>query len=148
VVASREQMVVVARVDAPGDIGFAVRLGYHRPLPQSTSGLVLFAYQPESIRLRWLKLFDEARCAYDRPQFLERAERTRSRGFAQRASDAVRGVTDLSAPILQHNCAIAALTVPFVEREAQQVKIEEALTRVKEFAAEISHRLQFGGGSH
>jgi DNA-binding IclR family transcriptional regulator len=144
VVASREQIVVIAGVDAPGDIGFCVRVGYRRFLPQSASGLVLFAFQPDAIRRSWIEIFDETRCPYDRAHFIERADQTRARGFGRRPSDVVRGVTDLSAPVLQHNCATAALTVPFVEREPQRVKLDDALARVREFAAEISRSLQFG----
>ncbi len=46
-------MVVVARIEAPGNQGFSVRVGYRRPLIDSTSGLVLFAFQPEEVRAEW-----------------------------------------------------------------------------------------------
>jgi DNA-binding IclR family transcriptional regulator len=49
-VASEDLMVVIARAEAPGNQGYSVRIGSHRPLLASTSGLVLYAFQPESIR--------------------------------------------------------------------------------------------------
>lgn len=52
-VVSDEQMVVVARIEAPGNQGFSVRVGYRRPLVDSTSGLVLYAFQPEEVRAEW-----------------------------------------------------------------------------------------------
>ena len=44
VVPSREQIVVIARVDPPSEISIVVRVGHRRPLAYSTSGQVLFAY--------------------------------------------------------------------------------------------------------
>jgi DNA-binding IclR family transcriptional regulator len=46
-VASAAEMVVVARIEAPGNQGFSVRVGYHRAIVEATSGLVLYAFQPE-----------------------------------------------------------------------------------------------------
>jgi DNA-binding IclR family transcriptional regulator len=144
VVASHDQVVVIARVDAPGEAGFVVRVGYRRALPDSTSGLVLFAFQPTSIRSNWLAMLDEIRSNYDREEFVEHADLAKARGFVRRPSDIVRGVIDLSAPILQHHFAIAALTVPFVERESMHVRLDDVIARVRDAASEISHCLQFG----
>jgi DNA-binding IclR family transcriptional regulator len=52
-VASAAEMVVVARVEAPGNQGFSVRVGYHRAMVEATSGLVLYAFQPETVRDEW-----------------------------------------------------------------------------------------------
>src|SRR5271168_5589131 len=54
-VASADQMVIIARVEAPGDLGFWVRIGYRRSLIESTSGLVLYAFQTELVRAEWKK---------------------------------------------------------------------------------------------
>jgi len=52
-VASADQMVVIARVESPGDLGFSVRVGYRRSLLASTSGLVLYAFQSDMVRTDW-----------------------------------------------------------------------------------------------
>ena len=52
-VVSDDQMVIVARVEAPGDLGFSVRIGYRRALLDSTSGLVLYAFQSDLVRREW-----------------------------------------------------------------------------------------------
>ncbi len=73
-VTSREEIVVVARVDAPGEIGLAVvRVGHRRPMAHSTSGVVLFAFQGEAIRARWLALLGEAEPGLDAAAFQLRA---------------------------------------------------------------------------
>ena len=54
-VASEDQIVVITRIERPGDLGFSVRIGYRREIARATSGLVLFAYQSEETRRIWLK---------------------------------------------------------------------------------------------
>ena len=54
-VASEDQIVVITRIERPGDLGFSVRIGYRREIASATSGLVLFAYQNDEVRRVWLK---------------------------------------------------------------------------------------------
>ena len=68
VVASEEHIVVIARVDAPGDLGFVVRVGHRRPLVDSTSGLVLLAFQPDDVRERWLDLAETSGITFERDE--------------------------------------------------------------------------------
>src|ERR1700730_10568981 len=48
-VASADQMAIISRVQAPGDLGFSVRIGYRRALIDSASGLVLYALQADLV---------------------------------------------------------------------------------------------------
>jgi DNA-binding IclR family transcriptional regulator len=48
-VPSREPMVVVARVENPGDVVFTVPIGHRRVLSKSASGRVLLAFQPREV---------------------------------------------------------------------------------------------------
>ena len=72
-VASEDQIVVITRIERPGDLGFSVRIGYRREIARATSGLVLFAYQNEEVRRTWLKRCRLKGEAAD--SFVERAER-------------------------------------------------------------------------
>ena len=72
-VASEDQIVVITRIERPGDLGFSVRIGYRREIARATSGLVLFAYQNEDVRRVWLKRCRLKGEAAD--SFVERAER-------------------------------------------------------------------------
>jgi DNA-binding IclR family transcriptional regulator len=143
VVPSRDQIVVVARVDPPGEIGLVVRVGHRRPLTQSASGHVLLAWQGEQIRERWLDMSAAAETV-DRKKMLRTANQVRTRGYASMASHVVDGVTDLSAPILQHDHAVCALTVPFIERRGSSLDIEATLEYLLAATADISEALQFG----
>jgi DNA-binding IclR family transcriptional regulator len=144
VVASEEQIVVIARVDAPGDLGFVVRVGHRRPLVDSTSGLVLLAFQPDDIRERWLDLAKASGITFERASLLKRATKTRAKGYAQIPSHLVAGVIDLSAPIKQDDIAVATITVPFLKRERTKVGMAESLVRLRAAAAEVSSALSLG----
>lgn len=56
----------------------------------------------------------------------------------------VDGVTDLSAPIMEHEHATFALTIPFIERRASKMTMERVIQQLCHTAAEISESLKFG----
>ncbi len=141
-VASEDQIVVITRIERPGDLGFSVRVGYRREIARATSGLVLFAYQSEETRRQWLK-----RCRLKgeaAESFVARANVVRERGHHEAASDFVRGIVDLSAPILQGDTAIAALTVPFVHSTPLVKEMTEAVGYVTAAARQISIDIAHG----
>jgi DNA-binding IclR family transcriptional regulator len=144
VVPSREQIVVIARVDSPGEVGFAVRLGHRRPLHQSTSGRVLFACQPPAIQADWLELLREHYPGFDEDRLLTETRAIAKQGHAREPSAHVDGVTDLSTPLTASKVAVAALTVPYVKQAGSCSQIDDALESLKEAAGEISHALDFG----
>jgi len=141
-VASEDQIVVITRIERPGDLGFSVRIGYRREIASATSGLVLFAYQTDEVRRLWLKrcrLKGEAAEA-----FVERANLVRARGFHEAASHFVRGIVDLSVPILRGDTAVAALTIPFVHSNPVQVEMAEAVDFLRAAAKQISSEIVHG----
>ncbi len=144
-VASEEFIVVIARVESPHDIGFMVRVGHRRPIPHSTSGLVLFAFQSESVREQWLQMLERKAVTFTRKRMISAARTIRTRGYVSIASEVVGCVTDLSAPIVLRGTAIAALTVPFVERRgANKAAREQAIGRLCAAAERISRTLDHG----
>jgi DNA-binding IclR family transcriptional regulator len=139
---SEELIVVVARVESPGDVGFVVRVGHRRPIPHSTSGLVLLAFQPEEIRARWLETLQSKQVRYEPKRVASQLRRIASCGYACIPSELVTGVTDLSAPILLQGAAIAALTVPFAERRGSRGAPSGAIEQLRRAADRISRELQ------
>jgi DNA-binding IclR family transcriptional regulator len=139
-IASADQMVIVARVEAPGDLGFSVRIGYRRSLIDSTSGLVLYAFQPELVRAEWkARLFGSVR-RRDWVALERRSHAARQAGFVRADSHAVQGVVDLSAPVTQSGSVAAALTIPYV-KTVRSLSIEETVGLVVQAAQEISSEL-------
>jgi DNA-binding IclR family transcriptional regulator len=141
-VASEDQIVVITRIERPGDLGFSVRIGYRREIIRATSGLVLFAYQDDEVRRAWIK-----RCRLKgeaAESFVQRADVVRARGHHEAASDFVRGIVDLSAPILRGDVAVAALTIPFVHSNPLQVEMPQAVEFVRAAAKQISNEIVHG----
>lgn len=144
VVPSQEQIVVIARVDPPGETGLVVRVGHRRPMSHSASGYVLLAWQTDDIRERWLRTMAAHDPAMDRARVDAMVTKVRTVGLARIASEVVDGVTDLSAPIIQGNHAVCALTVPFIERRGARIDITATARLLADAAAEVSRELSHG----
>ena len=140
-VASQDQMVVIARVDSPSDLGLVVRIGHRRPIAHSTSGLVLFAFQSSDVRARWLALLDRVDAGYKKAELIRRADLVVTQGYASFPSDAVGGVTDLSAPILEQKHAVGSLAVPFIERHPARMSLKNVIEHLRKAANDISANL-------
>jgi DNA-binding IclR family transcriptional regulator len=141
-VASEDQIVVITRIERPGDLGFSVRIGYRREITRATSGLLLFAFQDDEVRRSWLK-----RCRLKgevADSFVERADAVRARGHHEAPSDFVRGITDLSAPILRGDTAVAALTCPFVHSNPLVMEMTDAVESIRAAARQISAQIEHG----
>ncbi len=142
-VASGSDIVVVARIESPDTLGFSVRIGYRRPINQSTSGRVLYAYQTENVRaawrkkqtskgnrIRWAELEREISAILDKGVFLAR-------------SAYVDAVTDIAAPITiaPNDLAIGALVMPFIGGRSAKISVTQAANATKKAAQRISKEL-------
>ena len=143
-VASLDQIVVVQRVESTGEIGFSVRVGYRRLITEATSGIVLFAFQPEEIRDAWLARLGKSGTKTRLDDFVARSKAVRKRGFEKARSDFVDGIVDLSAPILRADACQAALTVPFVHYKPLIREMNDAIPYVRQAATDLSNAITFG----
>lgn len=136
--------VVVAQVNAPGEIGFSVRTGTLVNLLSTASGRVLLAFQPETDRKRILSIEPGSREGIElRLQDDGMLARVRERGYEDLASTCIRGVHDLAFPVLDPRaCAVAAITMPFIERlDVEDVSLDDARDALGEVAARLSEAL-------
>ena len=110
--------VVIAQVDSPSHIGFSVHIGSVMQLASSASGRVLLALQADDARERALERAAAAGGPpVDRKLLDAMLAAIRQRGYEEMESTRVRGVHDLSFPVFDHRgLAVAALTVPFIQR--------------------------------
>lgn len=141
-VASGAEMVVIARVEAPGMLGFAVRVGYRRPLHLSASGETILAFQSDRVRDQMIQEVERLDPQVDRGALLKTVNAVRKAGHVTHHSPVLKGIVDISAPILQQEVAVAALTVPFVEGTDGHADIDRATALVVEAADAISHALE------
>lgn len=140
-VASGDQMVVVARIEAPGDQGFSVRVGYRRKIVEATSGLVLFAFQPDGTRRRWgeeLKV-DTSEAAWK--AFEAGGAKARKDGYVRADSYVTKAVVDLSVPVYGPDGVAAALTCPYVDTPTA-IPMAETIADLQKTAAEITAEIR------
>jgi DNA-binding IclR family transcriptional regulator len=117
VVAYEGRGVVVAQADHPYEMGFGVRPGCSVDLLRSASGRVLLAFQDRDDRLRLYRECGIKPLSGEALRLGDDLDRLRSAGREETESARVRGVRDFSYPIVDHRgAAIAALTVPYIER--------------------------------
>ncbi|MBR0552806.1 IclR family transcriptional regulator [Sphingomonadaceae bacterium LXI357] len=141
-VASGAEMVVVARVEAPGLLGFAVRVGYRRPLNVSASGLTLLAFEPEARRSQMLDEIELLDGKFDRAALITQLDDIVAEGHVARESRMINGILDISAPILAAGEARAALTIPYVSGASAKMDADRTTEFIRRAALEISHALQ------
>ncbi|MFS0773278.1 IclR family transcriptional regulator [Sphingomonas sp. 1P08PE] len=133
-------IVVVARIEAPGQIGFSVRIGHRLPLLASNSAVVHFGSMDQEDRARWIAQVPDPDAARI-DAFRARAESARARGYEKAKSGFTVGITDLAAAVLRGTTAAAALAVPYVESIGNQMAIDDVLGCLCDAAHEISQQL-------
>ena len=126
------EVVIVAQFDAPGNMGFSVRLGANVDLLNTASGHVILAFQNDEVRTRALGAWRRHSRKQIPSGLYRHLNQIRRRGYEELASYLVHGVVNISYPVLnQHGEAIAAITVPFLARIGDSVgppQVKEALS--------------------
>lgn len=108
---------VIASVNAPSGIGFAVKVGSEIAVAPTASGRVLVAFQdPEIMELRMRESMASS-SAQEIKAFRRDVHEAAVKGFASIDSRQYAGVHAVSFPVLDNNRhAIAAVTVPMLPR--------------------------------
>ncbi len=145
-VLSEDCVLVIGQIDNPGYNIMSVRLGARVEAWRTSSGRVLLANQPEA----WLTEF---LATYPHPDGVPAAQlrreltATRARRYEQMGSYVVKGVTNISAPVIGYDgAAVAAVTSPYVDRHFGSVPIETCRDRLLVAAGQISQAI--GGPMH
>ncbi len=135
------RILIVAQVDSPEPMGFAVRLGAHFAFrPDRASSRVLSAFQPVAMQDELI-----AELVANTPRAVS-ASRVRAElaeiarlGFYMAPSDTTAGVTDLCAPVFDHSDgAVAALTLPYLKQRDVTVSVAAARQALLDTVRQIS----------
>jgi DNA-binding IclR family transcriptional regulator len=135
---------VLAKVDTPSGMGFAVRAGAELDVMISASGRVLLAFQDEETRQFRIEESLQRRPGQADPQIESILDKIRVAGYESIPSVQVRGLWAVSFPILDtQGRAIAALTVPYAERidQMQRKSIPEVTDALGTAARTLSARI-------
>lgn len=129
-----DHALIVAQVDSPGFIGFAVRVGRQIPLAGTCSGHVLLALAVDPRELGGLPGIDAT--------VSKRLDAVRERGFEEMPSPLHDGITDVSFPVRDTGgIVVATLTTPYLLRRGEKTAVENARVRLKQAARAISEQL-------
>jgi DNA-binding IclR family transcriptional regulator len=123
------RILVVAQVDSPEPMGFAVRLGAHFPFrPDRASSRVLSAFQPAPMQDELIaELLANGGRGVSAARVRAELDSIVRLGVYVGPSDTTTGVTDLCAPVFDHSDgAVAALTVPYLKQRDVKVSLASA----------------------
>lgn len=143
-VLAEDSVLIAGQVDPPARHVMSVRLGTRVDVWRASSGRVMMAFQTEEALAEMLAC---APLPEDMPkdQLLADLAAIRSRGHEIVDSFVVKGVVNISAPIIDHTGqAIAALTVPHIERFSDTTSFSDCCIETIECAAHLTRNL--GGG--
>ncbi|MEX0969988.1 MAG: IclR family transcriptional regulator [Paracoccaceae bacterium] len=141
---AEDSVLIAGQVDPPARNVMSVRLGTRVDVWRASSGRVMMAFQTEDALAEMLSraplppAMSEAKLKADLAAI-------RSRGHEIVDSFVIKGVVNISAPIIGHTGhAIAALTVPHIERYGETVSFSDCCVATIECAARLTQNL--GGG--
>jgi DNA-binding IclR family transcriptional regulator len=139
------EITVIAQVNSPEPMYYAVTLGARFPVEETSSGLVLLAGLPEDTRVRVVQ--NIAQHGSGRRAVAELQEHLRPvlrNGFDVRPSLVVPGVINISFPVYGLlGSTVAALTTPFLPVRHDAPPLDVVKAAVAEAARTISAALGY-----
>ncbi len=140
-ITSGESVLVVGQVDSPGNNTMVVRLGAKINLWQASSGRVILAFLPDEEINGFLKNVPLPPGMAE-AQIRNELSVIRETGYEVRDSFVIKGVVNISAPIIDHSGrATAALTVPHIERYGDPLTFEYCRGELVNTAVALSKNL-------
>ena len=138
---SDDAVLVIGQTNSPGNNVLSVRLGARIDLWRASSGRVILAFQPIENVKRLMKDVPVPTGTSEN-QILDELAAIRASGAEVRDSFVVKGVVNVSAPVIDHSgYAIGALTVPHIERINEGITFEQCKSEVIATAAQLSVNL-------
>lgn len=138
---SDDVVLIVGQVDPPGNHTMSIRLGARVNLWRASSGRVILAYEDED---RLAEHFARVPLPPGSSEEQIRAELAdiRARGHEITDSFVARGIVNIACPVFDHTGhAVAALTVPHLERYNDPITFQVCSDRTIEAANEMSAAL-------
>ncbi|MCO4319159.1 IclR family transcriptional regulator [Phyllobacterium sp. 21LDTY02-6] len=135
--------LIIGQVSSPLPIGIGARLGALIPVLETTSGLVLLAFEDDSSRERWLGQLSPSNMSFAAQRGIPgRLDEVRKAGFVREASTTIDGVTNIGAPVFDLTGQVqASLTMLFLTQKAMYVPIDTAQEMLLAAARNISNAL-------
>jgi DNA-binding IclR family transcriptional regulator len=134
-----DRVVILAQVNTPANQGFFVKLGSTVDLMEAASGYVILAHLDQAHRESTLAEWTRE-TGKKIPRDLDaHLARIRLAGYEKRASYLVKGVVNISFPVLdERGSALGALTVPYIQYNESSTKIDHAIKALRKAADEVT----------
>ncbi len=135
-------VVILAQVDSPESTGFYVKMGSKVDLMHAATGHVILAHLDEDACGRALEEWGNETKKRKPADLDAHLAKIRRRGYESRASYEVKGVVNISFPVLNaQGNAVAGLTVPYVKRIEDKVSIADVVKVLRVASQQISEAL-------
>ncbi|WP_029041446.1 IclR family transcriptional regulator [Cucumibacter marinus] len=142
---SDDAILVIGQVDSPGNNVMSVRLGAKIELWRASSGRVILAYLPEDELTEFVERAPLPE-GMDLDRLRAELAQIRKAGSEVMDSFVVRGIVNISAPVIDHSGrAIAAMTIPHLERLNEPISFSDCRNRLLEATRTLTRSL--GGGA-
>lgn len=143
-VISNDALLVIGQVDSPGNNILSIRLGARIDLWRASSSRVILAFMSEEDVEDFL-----ARVPLPADKTADQMRRElaaiRARGHEATDSFVVQGITNISAPVIDHTGqAVAAMTIPHLQRYDDPIGFDACRQALLATAGQLSRSL--GGG--
>ena len=138
------RILVVAQVDSPEAMGFAVRVGAHFPFRlDRVSARTLSAFQPASARDELIQeMIDNDPAPPARSTLLRMVAAIGRRGYEEKESATLPGITDICCPIFDRSgFAVATLTQPYLPQRDVRLSVAESRQAQLRIVEQISRGL-------
>jgi DNA-binding IclR family transcriptional regulator len=114
-------IVIIAQVDSPISPGFYVKAGAIVDLMHAATGHVILAHQTPEVTSRAMQIWCRQNNAQVPRDLAAHLTKIKSQGYEERESYEVNGIVNVSCPVFDdRGNAIAAMTVPFIQRIGDQ----------------------------
>lgn len=141
VVRSEDSILVIGQVDNPGYNVMSVRLGARIPVWRTSSGRVIVANQTKEHVEEFVRS-NRHPDGLSAKALIRELALVRAQGYEVLPSYVIKGVTNISAPIIGHDgWAAAALTIPYVDRHFGGISIDECRAKLTDAAAGLSRAI-------
>lgn len=135
-------VVIIAQVDSPESTGFYVKVGSKVDLMHAATGHVILAHQTPDARERAIQEWTQETKKKKPAGFDSHLAKIRRSGHERRASYEVKGIVNISFPILNaQGDAVAGLTIPYVKRIEDTISIDKVISSLRQASHQISEAL-------
>jgi len=139
-------VVIIAQADSPVSPGFYVKAGSIVDLMHAATGHVILAHIPQEQRNRAVELWQHQTGNRVPKDLEEHLEKIREQGYEERDSYQIRGVINITYPVLDESGnAVAALTVPYLARLEDPTTPKTVRAALREASLKLTEAV---GGLH